>query len=195
MGPAGRSFVRPDNGFGLLELLLVLSISSILISGLFLCFVGIQNVAHDICLMADRNRNLWMAPPLFLQWTAAAGNNRWSQAWTGLDLEVEPVSFRADIDGSGGFPDGELSSSYEEISFRLANGNLSVRSGAGSFQPVFRAISSFEVERLGESLVEFRWTSATLAPLQQTQQHDVTPASLKVHLWDYRTNLFEEARE
>ena len=187
--------MRPNRGFGLYELLLVLSISGVLLSGLFLCFFRIQNVAHDICLMADRNRNLWMAPPLFLQWTAAAGNNRWNQAWTGLDIEVEPVSFRADIDGSGGFPDGELSSSFEEISFRLVSGSLSVRSGSGSFQPVFRTISSFEVESVEESLVEFRWTAATVSPLQQTLRHDVDSAALKVHLWGYRTNLFEEARE
>jgi hypothetical protein len=145
--------------------------------------------------MADRNRNLWLAPALFLQWTAAAGNNRWGQTWTGLALDPEPISFRADIDGSGGFPDGELSSSYEEISFRLVDQNLSIRSGAGSFQPVFRTIDSFEANQLGESLLEFRWTAATAHPLRQTLQHDVTQAALKVHLWDYRLNLFEERRE
>jgi prepilin-type N-terminal cleavage/methylation domain-containing protein len=179
-------------GYSLLELLVAISISSILISALMLSFNLIQTIAYDLHLQADRNGNLWITPLLILQWTAGAGNNRWSQGWDGV-VQVDGITFfKADIDGKNGFPDQQLTSSFEDIALHHREKVLSIRSGSGFFQPVLRNMSSFEIDQVREDLLMIRWSGVTEHPLKITGEADLESAVMKLHLWNYRENLFLE---
>lgn len=180
-------------GYSLLELLLVLSISTILISALMLSFNYLQILTHDIGLRADRNGNSWVAPVLLVQWIAAAGNNRWSHQWQCVIVEAGTSIFKSDTDGKGGFPDQELSSSYEDIALEHRDEALSIRSGSGFFQPVLRGISSFEIKREAENQLLLKWSGRTDHLVKTTGKQDVELAEMKIHLWNYRNNLFSEA--
>ena len=170
-----------------------MSISTILISSLLLACNYVQILAHDISQRVDRDTNLWIAPSLLLQWIAAAGNNRWDHEWDGFTI-VEGMAFvKSDIDGSAGFPDHELSSSYEDIALSLREESLSIRSGSGFFQPVLRRILTFETERQGEDLLVLRWSGETDHTLKTTGARDLVSTEMKIHLWNYRENLFSEA--
>ena len=189
---AGGFCVQRSNGYSLLELLVVLTISTILISALILSFNYVQILAHDISLLTDRNGNLWIAPLLLVQWIAGVGNNRWNLEWDGM-IVIEGMSlFKSDTDGKGGFPDQELSSSYEDIALRHREEVLSMRSGEGSFQPVLRSISSFETERLAGDLLLLKLSGRTDHPLKTTGEQNLESVEMKIHLWNYRENLFPE---
>lgn len=179
-------------GYSLLELLLVISISTILISALMLSSNYIQVIAYDLNLLADRNANFWITPLLLLQWTTGAGNNRWKQDWKGVALADELYFFKSDIDGESGFPDQQLTGSFENIALRHQEKVLSMRSGLGSFQPVIRSVFSFEIEKVREDLLVIRWSGVTENPLKTTAEPDLVLAMMKLRLWNYRENLFLE---
>ena len=179
-------------GYSLLELLIVLSISTILVSALMLTFNYVQIVAYDLHLQADRNVNLWITPLLLLQWITGAGNNRWEQNWDGVSQVDEMSLFKSDTDGEDGFPDQELTSSFEDIALRHYEKSLSMRSGSGSFQPVLRSMLSFEVEIEREDLIVVAWSGVTDNPLKITGEPDTESAMMKLYLWNYRKNLFLE---
>ena len=181
-----------NQGYSLLELLIVLTVSTVVISGLLYSLNYIQFLSHDMSLRCDRDVNLWIAPLLFVQWVAGVGNQRWSRMWEGVEF-VDGISrFKSDIEGPGGFPDGLLLDSYEEIALDQRGDSLSMRSGAGYFQPVLRGIASFEVERVREDLLLLRWSGQTNHALKTTGTEEQRSAEMKIYLWNYRENLFEE---
>jgi len=184
--------VQQNSGYSLLELLVALSISTILTSALLLSLSHVQVLAHDMTLQTDRDANFRLVPLLLVQWIAAAGNNRWNADWEGVSIVDGTSYFKSDFDGSGGFPDDQLSSSYENIALCHRGGNLTIQSGGGFFQPVVRRISRFESERQEEDLVLLTWWGETDHPLKTTGDLAVTEAEMKIHLWNYRQNLFLE---
>ena len=182
----------PNSGFSLVELLVVLAISTFLVGTLIYSCNQAQIVTHDISLLADRNVNSWIAPPLIAQWTAGAGNNRWEQEWDGVTLASETSYFKSDMDGNGGFPDEELASSYESIGLRVNKGNLCIQSGQGSFQPILRSFQSLNAEWKEEDLLIVKWISSTKWALKAGGESVPSSAEMCVHLWNYRPNLFME---
>jgi len=184
--------VLPNNGYSLLELLVVLAISTVVIGALIYSCNQAQFLAHDIGLLTDRNVNSWIAPLLISQWTAGAGNNRWGHGWDGVVLSSETCYFKSDMDGSTGFPDQEVASSYESIGLRVNNGNLCIQSGSGSFQPFLRCFQSFEIEKHEEDLLLVRWTGLTKQALKAGGERVSSAGEMRVHLWNYRSNLFRE---
>jgi hypothetical protein len=176
----------------LLELLIVLAISTLLISNLMLAMNYLQLLSHDISLRCDRDRNLWIAPLLLVQWVAGAGNQHWNQKWNGVEIAGSVAHFRSDMEGPSGFPDSQLSDSYEDIALDQRGDSLAMKSGLGFFQPVLQRILSFETERLRDDLILLKWSGRTDHPLKTSGTVEAQSVVMKVHLWNYRENLFEE---
>jgi hypothetical protein len=163
-----------------------------MISALMLSSNYVQVVAYDLNMLADRNANFWITPLLLLQWTTGAGHHRWKQDWKGVVLVDDLYFFKSDMDGEDGFPDRQLTSSFEDIALRHREKTLSLRSGSGSFQPVLRSISSFDIENVSDDLLVIRWSGVTENPLKTTGEPALESAVMKLHLWNYRKNLFLE---
>ena len=150
----------------------------------------VQILSYDFSQRCDRDSNLWIAPLLLTEWAAAAGNNRWSHPWVGIEVDGGSVCLRSDIDGHGGFPDNDLSESYEDIALEQRNESLAIRSGAGSFQPVIRNIISFESERHKDDLLILRWSGRTDQRLKTTGAEESDSVEMNIHLANYCVSLF-----
>jgi prepilin-type N-terminal cleavage/methylation domain-containing protein len=184
--------VQQSKGFTLLELMGTLVISTVLLSALFLIFHRFQMQAGDMNLLAERDQNLRLVPAMLAQWIAVAGNNRWNQSWEGVSLDSSLITVRSDTNGNWGFPDGDLDESYEEISFRHRENNLVMRSGSGFFQPVLKNIETIEGEKVRPDALTVRLIGSTNQPLASTGMYSSEPFEVKIHLWNYRANLFRE---
>ncbi|MGW8180401.1 MAG: hypothetical protein ACWGQW_16820, partial [bacterium] len=58
--------------------------------------------------------------------------------------------------------------------------------------PVLRRIFSFEAERLEAGLLLIEWSAGTTRPLRTSGEREMDSAEMKIHLWNYRKNLFLE---
>jgi hypothetical protein len=172
--------------------MVTLLISTAFLSAVFLIFHRFQTQVGDMNLLAERNQNLRLVPAMLVQWAAAAGNNRWEQSWDGIHLDSAVITIRSDTDGDQGFPDGDLGESYEEIALRHREKNLVMRSGTGFFQPVLKNIEHIEGERLRPDQLTVRLIGSTEHSLASTGTYSLEPFEVRIHLWNYRSNLFRE---
>lgn len=183
-----------NKGYTLMEVLVSIIASTTLLLG-FLSVVDQFNVwAANLNLLLERDENFWLAPLLLTRWIAPAGNNRWTQTWDGFSTDPVELRVKADIDGSTGFPDAQLTSSFEEISLRHQGLDLQLKSGSGSFQPALKNISLFQIDDRNTALVRVRISSTTERPLLRFRQPISQTSRVVIFLWNYRPNLFAEAR-
>ncbi|MFB3905924.1 MAG: prepilin-type N-terminal cleavage/methylation domain-containing protein [Acidobacteriota bacterium] len=183
--------MRKNKGSTLVEVLLSLAIGWVI----FMAFLGaiapVQSLSWDLSALHDRDSTLCLAPPLLCKWTAAAGNNCSKHESTCL-RDGGMLHVKSDTDGSKGFPDGDLDESYESISIRHNGADLQIRSAGGSFQPVFRNVSTFEADTTDPLLLSVKLgaqTDKTLIRMPETSPREL---SFQVYLWNRRPNLFEE---
>ncbi len=184
---------RSERGSTLLEMMI-----SVLIGVTFmLAFLSVsrqfQVWASNLNLLLEREDNFWLTPLLLSRWIPPAGNQRWNQEWNGIEAGAGELEINADIDGSEGFPDSELNSSFEAIRLRHSNGNLQLKSGAGSFQPVIKNISGFEPLQAGPSLLQLTVSAVTDRAFLASDHVPLEQEVLIFHLRNYRPNLFAEA--
>lgn len=183
-----------NKGYALVEALISILASTILLLG-FLSVVDQFNVwAANLNFLLERDENFWLAPLLLTRWIAPAGNNRWTQTWDGFSTDPVELRVKTDIDGSTGFPDAQLTGSFEEISLRHQGLDLQLKSGSGSFQPVLKSISNFQTDDQNLPLVSVRISSTTERPLMRFQQPISQTSRVVIFLWNYRPNLFAEIR-
>jgi hypothetical protein len=175
----------------LIEALLALAIGLII----FIAFVGaiapVQSLGWNLSALHDRDSTLCLGPPLLCKWTAGAGNNRPNDNSTCLE-EAGMLHVRSDTDGTHGFPDGDLEESYESISIRRNGSDLQIRSGVGSFQPVFRNVAAFEADTTDPQLLCLKLGAQTDKTLVRMPETGPSLVSFQVYLWNRRPNLFEE---
>ena len=133
-------------GYSLLETMVTSAISIIVFAGFFSIFGQFQTWSSNLNLLLERDANLWLAPLLFSRWITPTGNNRWNSAWSGVTVQADRIELNSDIHGPGGFPDSQLSSSFEALVLRSSRFNLQVKSGNGSFQPVIKNVADFQVD-------------------------------------------------
>lgn len=181
-----------NDGFSLIELMIALLVSSFLFVG-FLSVAGAgQRWSSHLVLLLERDANFWLSPLLLARWIMPAGNNREGQTWEGLSLQPEQIAINSDIDGPDGFPDDELSSSFEELVLRSANSNLQVKSGKGSFQPLIKNIADLRAAQPAVAFVSIRLQAAADRPLVPLGEPLSDSTELHFFLRNYRPNLFAE---
>ncbi len=181
-----------NEGFSLLETMVVSTISIIVFAGFFSIFGQFQTWSSNLNLLLERDENLWLAPLLFSRWITPTGNNRWDSAWSGVTVQADSIELNSDIHGPGGFPDSQLSSSFEALVLRSSRFNLQVKSGTGSFQPVIKNIADFQVDSRDLPLISILLSTATDRPLLATQENLLQSTRFLFFLRNYRSNLFLE---
>lgn len=174
----------------MLELMIAVVLALILGSALFMSLRQVQMLAGDLEGLMDRDENLKLAPALLAQWVSGAGNRRVVEAWRGISVDATALTAQSDFDGPEGFPDGELESSYEDISLDQGSDALRLRSGDGSPQPFLRRISQMAVSRENDDLVLIRLTGSASLLSSEVEHLDLT--NLEIYLWNFRRNLFFE---
>lgn len=180
-----------NRGATLIEALLALAISWIILVAFLGAIRPLQTLAWNLSAFHDRDSTLCLAPPLLCKWTAGAGNNRAKESANCLK-QAGVLYLRSDSDGADGFPDGDLDESYESISIRQNGTDLQIKSGNGTFQPVFRNVSTLEVETIDPLVVGLKIGAQTDKTLLGTPQTEPRRAAFQVYLWNRRPNLFEE---
>ena len=181
-----------SKGHTLVETMIASSISIIVLAGFFSTIGVFQTGSSNLTLLLERDANLWLAPLLLSRWIIPAGNNRWDQTWSGVTIDPDGLELKSDIDGPGGFPDSDLSSSFEALAVRSSNFNLRVRSNRGSFQPLLQNIVEFKVDSKENGLLSIRLKTVTDRPLSMTQEDLPESTELLFFLRNYRSNLFPE---
>lgn len=178
-----------NKGATLIEALLALAIGWIL----FMVFLGavspVQSLAWDLSALHDRDSTLCLGPPLLCKLISPAGNNR---PRDGCLEEAGVLHVRSDTDGSNGFPDGDLDESYEAISIRRNATDLQIKSGGGSFQPVFRNVTGFDADATDPLLLRLTLGAQTDKTRIRMPETEPVQVSFQVYLWNHRRNLFEE---
>lgn len=181
--------MQTSRGSTLIEALLALAIGWVI----FIAFLGgivpVQSLAWDLSACHDRDSTLCLAPPLLFKWCMAAGNNRTEDACL---REAGILHVRSDMDGPNGFPDGDLDENYESVSIRRSGLDLQIRSGGGSFQPVFRNVSAFEADTSDPRLLRLSLGTQTDKVRLGMPETGPTWVAFDVYLWNRRPNLFEE---
>ena len=181
-----------NEGFSLIEVLVALGISSLALIAFLGAIQQFQVVNRDLALLDERDSNLGLAPLLLTKWITGAGNNRWNQGWDGLYVDDDRIDARSDSEGPDGFPDKQLTESYETVSIRQKGNDLQLKSGSGTFQPALKNVSSFGVES-EPPFLSLRLRGITDRPLLTSRAPLEAEMQLDLYLWNYRPNLFAEA--
>jgi prepilin-type N-terminal cleavage/methylation domain-containing protein len=138
-----------SRGFTLIECVVTLAVGLILL----LCVLSVVGqsaaVAGALCAHIERDRESVQAASLLGRWVPPAGNGL---TGAGLAVTGSSISVGADIDGEGGFPDGDLDESFEDIAVRAGGGGLQIRSGGGNFQPFVLDVGWMAAEEAGTRL-------------------------------------------
>jgi hypothetical protein len=169
-------------------------LSSLVFLGFFLVVGQFQMGCSDLNLLLERDSNLWLTPLLLSRWIAPAGNNRWDRPWPGVAVQPELLELNSDIHGKGGFPDSELSSSFEALQLRASKTNLQVKSGKGSFQPVIKNIANLRFDSEQMPMITIWLESVTDRPPSFSEDKLVVAVEFLVLLRNYRPSLFREIR-
>jgi hypothetical protein len=134
------------HGFSLLECLIALLLGTLVLGTLMAGLVQFQRLSQAVQNLGERDRDHQLALVLLARWVLPAGNGAGAarpMVSVGNELEV-----MADLEGDGGFPDGDLEDPFEKITLRVSGGSLQLRSGRGRFEPFARHIgnAAFTVE-------------------------------------------------
>ena len=184
--------MRKNKGFSLVEMMIALLISTILFLAFFSIVSQFQIWSSNLNLLMERDANVWLAPLLLSRWITPAGNNRWNQNWSGVAVQTGRIEINSDIHGPQGFPDSELSASFEALVLQCSKSNLRVKSGSGSFQPLIKNIADFEVDSDNMPLISVRLKAVTDRPLFVLTENLSDSTEFLFFLRNYRLNLFSE---
>lgn len=187
-----RNFNHGQSGYTLIELLMALLLTSLLVVSAFSALQTVQLWWQNLEQMISRDENLRTAPLLLVRWIAPAGTNRHNSTWTGVAANGSALELRADFDGSSGFPDGQLTESFERVTIRLKENELQIRSGNGSFQPFLKHISQFAVEAESPFRVILDLEAVTPTRLSGLQETQAANLVFRTSLPNYFDNLFPE---
>lgn len=180
--------MRNDKGFSLLELLLALFVTALLSVGVLQLSHTFTLWSHNFNLFLERDENLRLLPLLFSRHIPHAANRCWILDCEGVSTSGGVLSLLSDIDGSSGFPDGELSSSFENVRIRLLEDTVQLQSSTGGFQPLVRKASAFEVTLIDEHLtVDLAGTSGKLLASSREEEQTL---QLYFCIWNLQPRLF-----
>jgi hypothetical protein len=183
--------VPRNSGVTLLELLVSFSISGVLSLAFFALVSQQQATIWTLMLLEERNSNLALAPLLLPKWVSAAGNNL-SGLPPGIAKDAETLLVRSDLEGTSGFPDGQLSESYEILAVRRNASDLQLKCNAGTFQPVIKNISGFQSDLGDCPLITITLAASTDKASWLLKRPIEKQISLQIYLWNYRPSLFRE---
>jgi len=183
--------VRNNVGYTLLEILVVLALSTVLSLAFFSVIGRFQRWEQEMHQILQRDENLRLAPLLLSRYLNSAGNNQWERNWDGVELGLTGFKVQSDIDGRDGFPDLLLESPFENMAIRHRGQEIQLRSGGGSFQPLLRNIRSLDDVTLTDSLLTLTITGEAGS---ETAGRSTEKVPLTFFLWNYRSNLFPERR-
>ncbi len=181
-----------NKGATLIEALIALAIGSFLFVAFLAAVAPVQSLTWDLSALHDRDATLCLAPPLLCKWISGAGNHRADRAAC-VRAEEGTLYLTSDTDGPDGFPDGDVDDSYESVSIRRNGSDLQLKIGGGSFQPVFRNISTFQVAIDDPRLLHLRVDGEIDKRLVRVPSAGPRQTSIGVYLWNFRPSLFEEA--
>jgi hypothetical protein len=168
-------------------------LSALVFLGFFLVVGQFQRGCSVINLLLERDSNLWLTPLLLSRWIAPTGNNRWDQPWPGVVVQPGLLELNSDIHGKGGFPDSELSSSFEAVQLRASRTSLQVKSGKGSFQPVLKNITKMTFDSEQMPMITIGLEAETDRPPSFSEDNLLETVEFLVLLRNYRPSLFREA--
>lgn len=184
--------MQRNSGATLIEALLGLAIGSLL----FVAFLGgvapVQSLTWDLSALHDRDSTLCLAPLLFCKWISGAGNNR-PHVSASVRNETGVLRLESDMDGTDGFPDGDVNDNYESISIRGNGADLQLKSGNGTFQPVFRNVGTFQAVVTNPTLLRLKMGAEVDKTMIRVPSIGLKHLSFDVYLWNFRPNLFEES--
>ncbi len=182
-------------GYSLIELLWVTFLGTLLVGGLLSAVHQAQTWTSNLGLLVESEENAALVPLVLSSFVTSAGNNRFAGSWEGFSITGDEVSLLSDISGPDGRPDESLTDPFERVHLRAKEGNLQLRSGDGSFQPILVGVSAFSADRPSQSLSLFEVESATSRELLATRKTVTTRIQLLLALPNYRPNLFAEVDE
>jgi len=183
--------VPKNKGATLIEALIALSIGPLLVVAFLGAVAPVQSLTWDLSALHDRDSTLCLAPPLLCKWISGAGNNRVDRS-TCVRADGNILHLQSDMDGSNGFPDGDVDESYESVSIRQNGSDLQIRSGAGSFQPAFRNVHSFHADLADSRLLRLALAADADKALIRVPSTGPKPITFDLYLWNFRPNLFGE---
>jgi len=185
--------VRKNDGFTLIELLVGLALSVILGLALLSFVQQFQNWNSNLGLLMERDEQLRQAPLLLSRYLAAAGNNRF-QSGDGLQVGLDRIRARADLEGEDGFPNNRLGEAFEAVTLRRGPEDLQLQSGKGGFQPLLKHIQDFSASQWDPPLLKIRVGARTGRELQAIGGRAERDVEILIYIWNYRPNLFERNR-
>ncbi len=184
--------MQKNRGVTLIEALLALAIGSLLFVAFLAAVAPVQSLTWDLSALHDRDSTLCLAAPLLCKWASGAGNNRADRP-SCVRAQGGILHLESDMDGSSGFPDGDVEDTYESVSIRGNGSDLQLKSGDGSFQPVFRNVRSFQADITDPGLLRLRLAAEVDKTLIRVPSTGRQLMTFDVYLWNFRPNLFEEA--
>jgi len=184
--------LRTGRGFGFFEMMVASMLSGLIFLGFLVVIGQFQKGCSDLNLILERDSNFWLAPLLLSRWIAPTGNNRWEQPWPGVVVQPGLLELNSEIHGKGGFPDSELSSSFESLRLRASKSNLQVKSGQGNFQPVIKNIASMSFDSEQMPVITIRLEAGTDRSPSSFEGNLLETMELSILLRNYRPSLFLE---
>ncbi len=181
-----------NRGFSLIELLVGLALATLL--GLAMLAMTRQFLQWNgnLGLLLERDEKTRQGPLLLGRHLAAAGNNRHSGSWSGVEVAAGELRLASDLTGEDGFPDGRLADSFESVALRGQDGQLQIRSGRAGFQPLLKNVRGFRVEDWSAPVLKLELVLAADRKLSGAGTDPVERVPLTFFVWNYRRNWFEE---
>lgn len=182
-----------QRGFSLIELMLALTLGTIVLGALLAGLHQTQIWSGNLALLVQRDENLNLTPLLLTRWVSSVGNNLPVEDGQSLEVQSGVLTLRADLSGAAeGFPDGSLDDSFESISLRLEGGKLQLRSGAGSFQTVLEPMETFQALQQTPRILRVELSAVTQGELTALGQTHSASVELFLGLHYQRPKLFED---
>jgi hypothetical protein len=155
MNAAGKwSRRNRQEGTTLIEVLVALMVATCFLGGLYLCVHQGLRLASDLAGRCEEMEARCLTPLLLVQWSSAAGQGVNGSEWEPVRAEGNWAEIKGDLEGDGGFPDGDLDDAFEAVRIGQEGQSLRIRSGSGSSQPFLLHVSHYAVRLASEALLE-----------------------------------------
>ncbi|HSR50623.1 MAG TPA: prepilin-type N-terminal cleavage/methylation domain-containing protein [Acidobacteriota bacterium] len=184
-----------QSGFTLLEAVLSLALGLLVVGAFLTALRPMQQWSADLGSLASREGAVWTIPSLLAGWIVPAGNDRHRQGRPGVWVANDVLALQSDLEGEGGFPDGDLDEPFEFLRLRAQAGQLQVRSGRGFYQPAAQAVAALRIQRPTEQWLRLELEAALPRPLLGPGTREGEPLILDFALPNFRPNLFAEVEE
>lgn len=178
---------RRHAGFTLLETNLALALSLIVTGALFHFLIDYQRVGLQLMNALEQEQRLALTPLALNAVLAGAGNHR---PRSSIVVKNAPAALEveADLTGPDGFPDGQLSSPYEQVALLSRDGALRLRSGGSGYQPLVADLVLNRVELPEPVLVTLQLSNGP-PPRVLSDPPGGESLEFDLYLWNRRTCL------